>query len=564
MISEREQLERQLAALKTERHPFELNWRAILRQFQPYAVDLSLSEYSSEGQRKDRFVLNNHPIRARRTLCAGLMASATSPVQRWHQLTTADTELAERQSVRSYFFRVQEIIDATLHRSNLYNVLAAGVYPFHSTIGISCMLEEERPGFPPHFEAVAPGKFWISRNKDGVTDTLFREFEMRAIDLVGRFGEKQCSTKVRDAVRRGNNFHKFPVRYAVLPNNEYNANKPAVGDNMPFRSFWWERGSGDSFLKRGGYHEFPAMTARWIEAGNTAYAYGPGWDALGDCKMLQHHEHALLRLIDNIKDPAMIGTDNLADGGLVPGTTTFMPRGEEAFLKPVYEPNPQAIKFLVEHIQRVEYRISDTLYANLWRLLIEDTRSNKTATEVEFAKQEAMLLLGPSLSGLGGELMRPLILRTYYILNRNDMLPIPPPEIQGADLKVEFISPLHAMQRASGLSPVRLFMSEIARISQLRPDVIDMINARNIVGDLQRMTGVSPDSILSVEELQKLQAERKQEQEIAQTPEAFSQVARGVRSLGQTNPENLQQMTQMLSQAAAAQGGGSAPPTPTA
>lgn len=59
-----------------------------------------------------------------------------------------------------------------------------------------------------------------------------------------------------------------------------------------------------------------------------------------------------------------------------------------------------------------------------------------TATAVAELHEEKLLMLGPVLSRFNNEVLRPLIDRTFDILNEEGLIPPAPEEIQGTDLNV--------------------------------------------------------------------------------------------------------------------------------
>ena len=74
--------------------------------------------------------------------------------------------------------------------------------------------------------------------------------------------------------------------------------------------------------------------------------------------------------------------------------------------------------------------------------------SRMTATEIVERHEEKLLMIGPVIERLHNELLEPLIDRTFAYLVKANALPPAPPELQGMDLSVEFVSILAQAQQA--------------------------------------------------------------------------------------------------------------------
>jgi hypothetical protein len=559
MLTKREKYESMLTQLKNERRKYETAWRDITEQLLPDQSTWEVTQQRNRGEIRDSQILNSKPIRSVKTLSAGMMAGVTSPARDWFGLTTADPELAEYDSVRTYLDDCKRLIAASLQSSNWYRSLGGGVYPSMCVIGTAAMFQEESQSVPGglHFRAMPIGEYYLDIDHEGRVDTCFRELYWTSRQMVHKFGRNACSEAVRWAYDHGNYQQGFVVVHAVTPNEDHEPGY--VGSRgMQWSSCWWERSDtrANGFLREGGYEEFPVLAPRWSALPSDAYGRGPGWDARGDCKMLQHHEDALLKLLDKTVDPPMLARGNVKGASLRPGDITQVESTEHGRFEPAYTPDPRALAELKDHIARVENRISECMFAHLWNMLIEDDRNQRpTATEVEAKRKEVMLQLGPLLENLNNELLEPAIERAFAQLQRMDVLPMPPPELEGTDIKIEFISIMHQMQQATGLVSIRTLMQEVQQIAAIRPDVIDKINADAVVDELARITGVRPKTILSQDEVTALRQQRAEQESLREEGQAMLAATQGVKNLSASDPTKLSELVGSLPPAVAAQGG---------
>lgn len=560
----RQRLESRLGQLKTARSSWEPGWRDIGEQLVPYRLQLHRGTQRPSGGRRDSGIFNSRPQLALRTLAAGMMAGITSPARDWFRLTTSDPALADSKPVRVYLDACHERISGALHGSNFYKALASGLYPDLCAIGTGAMFFDEGPGGKLRFRSIPVGEYWLEVNHEGVVDTFFHERAWTVRQLVSRFGLHRVSARARQAHDDGKLDTLATVVHAVVPNDAQQPHtitpKRAA---FPFASLWWERGDErpDQFLEQSGYSEFPVLAPRWAALTTDAYGRGPGWDVLGDCRMLQHHEQRRLQLIDKLTNPPLRAVGDIKRASLLPGDITHVPRGEGATVEPIIEIPPQALAVIADQIALVESRISEGLFAHLWNMLLDDDRNQRpTATEVEAKRQEVALMLGPLLEGLNTELLEPVVERAFAIMARNLSLPPPPEELRrGGEIKIEFISIMHAMQQTGGLVGIRTLMGEIGLIAQVKPDALDKIDADVIVDELGKITGVRPDAILSNDEVASVRRMRAAQQQASEQGQAMLAATQGARNLGSVDPAKLSEVAGMLAPAAAAQGGALGP-----
>lgn len=553
----REKLESRAASLRAKRATFEPAWREIGEQMLPYRLRLDPAD-RARGERKDSQLLNNAPMRALGTLSAGLHAGVTSPARTWFKLTLDDDELLEVKAVKIYLDAVQEAIEGALQRSQWYSVLSNATYPDLGAFGQAAVLLEEGAPGELRFVDLPLGEYFLDEDADGRVDTCFRELSMTVRQAAQKFGLGKLSHQAQSAWSQGNLEQPVTVWHAIYPNSDHR--QGALGaSGMAFSSVWWEHGNPDRgvLLRQEGYEEFPVLAPRWTRRIGDVYGRGPGWEARGDCRVLQHREKQLIKMIDKTVDPPMKASGDIKRASLLPGDLTkFEGIGQAGVYEPAMTINPQAIAVLEAHIARDVARIRSAFFADLWQALLDDERAARpTATEVEARRQEVMLMLGPLLGNLDDALLEPCVERAYGILERAGKLPEPPEELADRDLRIQFISIMHQMQQSTGLQGIRAFVGETMALAQARPDALDKLNADVLIDELAKVTGIRPDAVLSRDEVQAVREDRAEAARVREQGEAALAMTQGVKNVGQTNPDNLQQVASMFSPAAAAAGG---------
>jgi hypothetical protein len=143
-------------------------------------------------------------------------------------------------------------------------------------------------------------------------------------------------------------------------------------------------------------------------------------------------------------------------------------------------------------------------------------------------------VLGPVLERLEGELLNPLIERTFMIMYQRGMLLPPPQEIQDMELKIKYISILAQAQKmvgATAMQQVLMFAQQLATIQlQLgQADVCDNINFDEQLQAYAKMLGIPAKTMRSPE---MRDAIRKAKQQAQQEAIAAQQQAQAVQTAG--------------------------------
>jgi hypothetical protein len=164
-----------------------------------------------------------------------------------------------------------------------------------------------------------------------------------------------------------------------------------------------------------------------------------------------------------------------------------------------------------------------------------------TATEVHVRQQLIRQLLGPVFGRFQAEYLQPLIERVFGILFRAGVLGQPPKTLAGKEYKVKYISPMARAQKMEDITSIERLMQNVGAIAQFKPEVLDLIDADEMVRIVQEGLG-APSEILKrkaiVDQEREQRAEQQAEQQQQQMMQemamrAAPQIAQGVMSAGQ-------------------------------
>lgn len=508
-------------AMKQDRSTFEPEWQTIADYFNPKRIRMS-REQRNQGGRRDQKIINSEGRFAARTLASGMHAGLTSPARPWMKLTVPDQNLAKFKPVAIWLREVTERMLTVFAVSNLYNILPIvyGDMGLYAT-GLISILDDRKDLFRCYSYPV--GSYWLGLDGRGLVTSVYREYQLTVRQIVEQFGLKangrdidwsHISNAVKAQWEKGLYEQPVNVCWLVKPNELADGTR-FLSKYLPWSSCHWEEGDGDVFLKESGYNEFPFMAPRWEITGEDTYGTDcPGMTAIGDNRQLQLMERKKAQAINKMVDPPMVGPSSLRTQktSILSGDITYEDsrEGQKGF-RPAHE-----VAFRIDHLVldegRVEDRIRRAFFADLFLMLANSDRIRgaqpPTAREIDERHEEKLLALGPVLEQTNDELLDPLVDRTFNMMVRANMLPPPPPDLEGVDLTVEYTSILAQAQKLVGVVGQDRLLQTIIPLAEINPEVVDKIDFAQAIDNYGEMLGVDPRVIRSTDEARAMGAAR--------------------------------------------------------
>ena len=540
---------KRLAALAMERSSWFPQWKEISDYLQPVRGRYFITD-RDRGNKRHNLIIDNTGTRALGTLAAGLMAGMTSPARPWFRLAVADPSLMDSANVKKWLAEVTKILRGVFARSNIYRSLHAQ-YEELGMFGTSASIIDDDFDKLIRGHALTCGEYYIAQNAKQQVDTLYREFEMQVSQIVAKFGLANCSSPVRNAYHHGHYDQWRPIVHAIEPRTIRDKTKRNA-QNMPYRSVYFERGNREhEYLRESGFEEFRVLAPRWSVVGGDIYGWGPGMASLGDVQQLQRSQLMKGKAIDYQADPPVQVPSSLKNKGdvdLLPGGTTYYNEmaGPSGGIKTAFDVRLD-LTALREDIMDTRDRVNSAFFVDIF-LMISQMDSVPTATEIVARQEEKLLMLGPVLERLHTELLDPLIDVTFNRALRTGLLPPPPPELEGFDLKVEYVSMLAQAQRAIGTNSIDRVIGTVGAVAGIgRPEIADKLDVDQIVDTYSDLLGVDPDLINANDKVAIIRKQRAEMQQQQAKTEAAPSVAQAAKTMSEVDPEKAQQAISQFS-----------------
>lgn len=547
MPADIKRLAKRYRELRDERTGWDTAWKQLAELFLPCRWRDDADTLAHTSPKIDGRLVNSAGVLAMRTLAAGMQGGMTSPVRPWFRITLKDSQ-AGGPGVNVWLDAVTQTMQTLFHQSNFYNAVH-GLYADLGTFGTALLIETaDTEGLC--FHLVRAGEYVLDVNGKGEVDTFYRRISMTARQIADRWGDGENVPQSVKSAAKGNSSARFNVIHAVYPREDRKVGEELGREAKPFASVYFCEGltggeGRNAALSEGGFDMFPAFAPRWDVNGTDIYGRSPAMDVAPDCRMLQAMTATLREMQHKIADPPLVADASLKAFGvrLMPGGLTYIDstRVGVAPVSPIHQPEAQALNFIMQGIQNVEQVINNGLYADLFRMLIDDTRRQITATEIQAKQQEKMILVGPVVERLQKELLEPLIQRTFALARDWGALPEPPEGLEDAELDVSFESVLAQAQKMTATSALEQGLAFVANAAGVSPDILDTLNMDALGKSYLDRIGmpeacVRDDADIETIRRQRAQAQAKaqQQQEAMAQMQQITDATAAAKNLGQT------------------------------
>ena len=530
------------------RQPRYDHWQDITSNIIPYAGRYLVSQRDAAANRYQD-IIDETAIHAQMTLEAGLVSLRNNPSVPWHRSQTPDPDLNLFLPVRQWLWRFDEMARRIMRKSNT-NLAFPHLYGEEGSFGTAASIVVDDFNTVVHNHLLTAGEFTIATNSRGRVDTIYRTFQMSAIEMVEEFGEDKVSQQVKENARgklRKNQDSLVDVMHVIEPRHAAERDgDDRLSRNMPWKSVYFEKDqhNGD-FLRISGHREFRGIVPRWRVNGGDFWGEGPGTMALGSSRELQESQLIKARVMDHQGDPSLQipsaakGRDrDLLPGGRLPYDQNT-PHGG---VRPTHEV-PLRLDFSQTNIEDIRSRIERSFFVpQLQPIAALSDTTLRTAEEVIQRRAEGLTILGPVDFRQRDEMDVPMLEIIYGRIIEENLMPPPPPELEGMPIDIEFIGPLAQALKNSQAQQHSAFRRHLGEIATFQENVVDGYDGD---ADLVRVSdhlGVDPDLIVPGEQIAlirqaRAEAEKAQAQIEAMAVQAGT--AKDMAAAGTTDPSVL-------------------------
>ena len=513
------------------------NWKNYQEEINKYVIPRKswVNTMKQRGERlRFNYIFDSTAIRSLKIMAAGFHSNLTNPATKWFNLRTRNLDFMEDKHVQMWFKHVEDLIFGTLNSSN-FDTTMQEFYLGVGSGGTSAILTQSDPDEIVRFTEIPIGQLAFEEDANGRVNAMYRTFPLTANQAYELWGNQAGDEALKNYETKPG--HMITYIHYVGPRARYDSSK-VDNLNMPYMSLWVEKSKKEK-IKESGYREFPYAVGRFYKESNDPMGYSPAMDVLADIKLVNAQVKTMLRASMKQADPALI----LPDRGYIlplnsnPGATNYRKEGTSA--DDIREmPSSGNIPITMDVIKGVQESIEKSFFVPLFQALSAVTKQ-MTIPEIQRRIAENMVLLGPTVGRFTQDVLDPIVLRTYSILDEAGMVPPPPEQLEDADLDIVYISPLAKAQRETEVFSIESFLQDVAAVSQFKPEAIDNINEDKVVKIIAQIRGINPDILRSDKEVQQTREQRAQVQAAQMEMQVLQQGADVVKTGSEAN-KNLE------------------------
>ncbi len=490
-----------------------------------------MTSIRTKGERiKFNFLYDVTAILALQDAASNFNTNLTDQTSRWFGLETLNKKHMKSLDVRNYFKDVVDIMVSILNQSNFYNNIQEFFTDFLGFSPSSYSMLSDPKKFVK-FQAIPVKESMRVVDASGNLSEFHRNFRLTSRQAVKMWGAnvgKEVLDSFNDSAKGDGQFKEFEFLWYTGPRHVRDVSK-ADSVNMPTQSVWIAV-KGEHLIKESGFAEMPVMSEVFYTDSEDANGFSPAMNILAVIKLVNAQQRTFIRSDMKNVDPALI----LPSRGFIlplnqnPGKANY--RDEKTNKDDIQlMPRPTGgLATSLDHIERNQDIIREGFFIPLFRSLTDITKQ-MTIPEVQQRIAENMKILGPVVGRVLHGVLDPTIIRLFNMLQRANMLPDPPQEIQDQDFGPVYLSNLAKVQKQSQITDIQLYLADIDAIGQVKPAIYDNINEDKVASELARLRGVTPEIQNEQDVIDRIrQTKAEQDQLVAQLQagESISKTAR--------------------------------------
>ena len=495
------EIKHRLDQLSVERYQWEALWQDV--------VDYMLPNRSpvigtiTPGEDRSVEIYDSTAYMALLRLAANLNDMLTNQSSQWFQLGVDNEEMAEDIIVMDWLDDTTKAVRKYLDNSNFYDQVHELYMDLGSFgTGILYIEESDDEGKYLNFKSCHIREIFIDEDKYGRVDTVFRLFTYTARQCYQRWGDK-----ISDELKQkydDDPTYKVSIIHACFPREERDPKKKD-NKNMKFASVWMEHDQ-NHIITESGYETFPYLIPRWMKSSGEMFGRSPAVAVLADIKTLNHMMETVIIAGQMIAEPPLqVPDDGFINLNVGPRGISYYRSGSNDYIRPLEIGSRLPITF--EMAQEKRDSIANAFFATQLQVI---DKTEMTAEEVRARMQENMRVIGPTVGRLQNELLSDLIFRVINILNYakdvdgDPLLPPAPPEVQGMEYSLKYVSPLAKAKRQNELQAINGAVRMAGEYAQStgRVEVMDNLDIDASYRTAVDILGAPNDTLVPMEQVQ--------------------------------------------------------------
>ncbi len=496
--------------------------------------------HSSNKKDDSREIYDDTAVWCNQMFANGLASNLIPKSDRWMFLRVKDR--ATKNLNNNELAYLQAVSDRILHEFSLPQS------QFYSA-SHECFLDIGAYGTSPvqvsyvdgtvNFRARPLSDVFFDTNQHGQVDTAYYRCYKSARQLMQMFPgiEEMQGFNAKKSIH-----NKYELVYTVCPSADKHAKKGGrIGAERPYTVTYWSPQLKEP-IQEDGISYFPFLIPRWSKLADEVYGRGPAFTCLSQIRVLNKLVKEVLISSEYLNFPTLTAEEDSIMLPMKYGSRQVM------FHEPGSNPPAPIMagnqpQFMMDMIRMHRETINRSFFVD--QIIRQEKKERQSVLEIQDTRGQMLNQLAPLLNRMESEYLGPAIEITYELLERNNQLPQAPETLSDAELEISYTSPASQSQFASRLTDLSSFLRDITPLAQVKPEIMQAIDERELFEDYARYRNISPTVIKSQEVLQGERDAQAEQQQMMSAAQAAPQVAGAMKDVAQaraTDPEGVGQL----------------------
>ena len=491
--------------IKTKRESVDKTWESI-------------EKYVCIGktiEKNDTEVFDSTARWARHQLASALQSLLINPQTLWFSIALEDDPSTQKENIERPFSDLEPENDETRlwcydTENSIRSLFSSAHTNFYGQIhefflnlvsyGTAIFYIQESPNikYGCYFKNIDVKECYFNDNDIGTVDEIYRFFQMTYAQAAFHFPKEQFFAQNAERDPNG----KTDILHVCLPANNNKNTAEKSQKNKRYDSVYLSM-EKRTLLAENTLDYFPFMVTRWTKQADSAYGFSPAMQVMPEIALLNGIRKGMIIGMHRHLDPPILMPKEGYQLPVhnLPGSINFYRNGIQDKIQPLL--------FNTEHDLPVYNQVGDckeailkAFHLDLFHMPKED--KEMTASEAMIRNEEQMRRFGAIIGRIETELLNPMIINVYYILNKYGRIQPITQDGSQANISLEYRSPLAKAQKASLYSSVEDMLGFIQRsgIANIKPEIYHNINFDRLFKLFVELKNVPPIILATQAEFQ--------------------------------------------------------------
>ncbi|MCG8394203.1 MAG: portal protein [Pseudomonadales bacterium] len=449
-----------------------------------------------------------------------------------------NVELLEDREVQLFMDEAQRKVLAVFNnpRTRFYTNLYT-VAKLTGAFGTGMLMMDIDEDNVIRFRSESPKNYNYTEDFTGSVDEVFFEREYTVAMLKSK--AETDDWEIPGDILSRNDDDKVRIVRHILRNPDFDPNAEfATVKTAKYHSNYYLK-EEKTLIRQGFHNERPVAVSHWDRIENEKWPDSPGRVALGNVKMMQAADRAMIVAMEKELKPTLFLSSEAKFGKLdTSAGAVNVGRGNPNDSVREMRTNGAGVTNAFAWMETKRQQIRTAFYVDVFQTAMD---INMTATEAAIRNQERLRSVAPKMAKFQADIIGPAAEMVLIELIRRGELIVPRALAEDpGELRVSYMNPLAQAQRLEDANNILQYFQDLAAVGQVYPEVFDRVDPDSVATEMAEIRGV-PERIMrpkqtsgedvGYQDIREQRAQAQQQQQALQATQQVAEVAGAVQDI---------------------------------